>query len=70
MFSHSGSSTALLSHLFGIPFPRAISAIRPNFTAITVIKFRGDKGDLIAPRIEILTDARHIADVKEETPQN
>ena len=66
MFSHAGSSTALLSHLFHIPFPQAFSAIRPDFTAITVAEISGKVGELTVPRFVLLTDARHIKGIEGE----
>jgi hypothetical protein len=66
MFSHSGSSTALLAHLFHIPFPQAISAIEPNFTAITVVSLTGKEGELVVPRFLLLNDDRHIEGITGE----
>lgn len=58
--SHGGSSSAVLSRIFNLPMPFVSSAILPNFTAVTVISFHGEKGSLISPQIEIMNDARHI----------
>lgn len=70
MFSHAGSSSAVLSHLFGIPFPMFFWSFRPNFTSITVVEMLGENGDLTFPRFEIVTDSRHIGNISLETPQN
>lgn len=60
MFSHGGSSSAALSHIFNLPLPFFCSAIRPGFTAVTVVKFQDEEGKLVAPEFEILNDVRHI----------
>lgn len=61
MFSHAGSSTAALAHLFNLPFPYMCETLAPNFTAVTVITLADDPGTLTAPRFEIANDAKHIA---------
>lgn len=66
MFSHGGASTVVLSYLFGLPFPFMASAIRPNFTAVTVLKLPDEKGALVTPTIELLNDDRHLSDVNGE----
>ena len=58
--SHAGASDLVLSHLFNIPFPLVIKSFSPNFTAITVVEFDGEQGDLVTPSFELLNDARHI----------
>lgn len=67
MVSHGGSSSAVLAHLFNIPFPFFCGCLRPNFTAITVVTIGGDEGELVTPRFEIANDARHISDIPLET---
>ncbi len=62
--SHAGSSSAVLSRLFNLPAPFVFDAIRPHFTAITVVTFKGGAGELISPRFEIANDARHISEIK------
>lgn len=62
--SHAGASSAVLSHLFNLPFPFVCTAIQPNFTAISVITFKGEPGNLILPGIELLNDARHLAGIE------
>ena len=66
MVSHGGSSSAVMSHLFNLPFPFVCSAICPDFTAITVVSLTGDEGSLAAPAFEIVNDARHIAGIEAE----
>ena len=66
LFSHGGSSSAVLSHLFNLPFPFVIGSIRPNFTAITVVNFPDKPGELVAPEFELVNDARHIEKIEAE----
>ena len=66
MVSHAGSSSMVLSHLFNLPFPFFCAAISPDFSAITVVEFSGEEGELISPRFELVNDARHIADIDTE----
>ncbi len=60
LFSHGGSSSALLAHLLNIPFFYLCRAICPDFTAITVLCLSDEKGALTAPQIELANDSRHI----------
>jgi probable phosphoglycerate mutase len=64
MASHAGASSAALSHIFNLPFPFVCKAIQPKYTAITIISFNGEEGDLISPMVEIMNDARHIAGIE------
>ena len=65
--SHGGSSSAVLAHLFNLPLPFVLYTIRPDFTAITVVKFKDDIGPLVSPMFEIANDARHIAGLEIES---
>lgn len=60
LFSHGGSSSALLSHLLNIPFFYLCRAVCPDFTAITVLSLSDEQGTLTAPMIELANDSRHI----------
>ena len=61
LFSHCGSSTAALCRILNIAFPYALgNLIVPKHTAVTVLRFSGNEGDLIAPVIEVMNDAAHI----------
>ena len=64
MASHAGASSAVMSHLFNLPFPFVCKAIQPKYTAITIITFNGEEGKLISPMIELMNDARHIAGIE------
>ena len=67
LVSHGGSSSAVLSHILNIPFPFVCQTIRPYFTAITVVSFKNKIGELVAPKFELVNDARHIEKI---TPEN
>lgn len=67
LVSHGGSSSAVLSHILNIPFPFVCQTIRPYFTAITVVSFKNKIGELVAPKFELVNDARHIEKI---TPGN
>lgn len=60
LFSHGGSSSALLSRLLNLPFFYLCRAICPDFTAITVLSLSDEKGSLTTPMIELANDSRHI----------
>lgn len=66
LVSHGGASSAALARFFNLPFPFVCSAICPDYTAITVVTLSGEEGALIAPKFELMNDARHIADIKKE----
>ena len=58
--SHAGSSSAVLSHLFNLPFPFVIHVMRPNFTSVTVVEINGEVGATVSPQLLIFNDAMHI----------
>lgn len=60
LYSHGGSSSALLSHLLNLPFFYLCRAICPDFTAITVLSLSDEKGAITTPQIELANDSRHI----------
>lgn len=64
MFSHGGSSGAMLAHIFNLPFLFVGTSIRPEFTAITIVNFPNERGTLVAPKFEIVNDSRHLQDLK------
>ena len=59
-FGHGGETAAVLTHLFNLPFPFACQAMGPDYTGITIVEFPDRPGDLVAPRFELMNDARHI----------
>ena len=61
LFSHGGSSTALMSRVLNIPFPHlcvALSNLR--HTSITILSFDPAPGSLSIPFIELACDAGHL----------
>jgi len=66
LVSHGGASSAALARLFNLPFPFVCSAICPEYTAVTVVGLSDKEGALVAPKFEIMNDARHIADIEEK----
>ena len=65
--SHGGASSAALSRIFNLPFPFVCTSIGAEYTAITIVKLVGEEGDLIAPKFELVNDAKHITNVKAES---
>jgi len=59
-FGHGGESAALLSHLFNLPFPFVCAAMGPDYTGVTIVQLPERVGELVAPRFELMNDARHI----------
>ncbi len=66
LVSHGGSSSAVLSHILNLPFPFVCQTIRPYFTAITVVSFKNKIGELTAPKLELVNDAKHIEKITAE----
>lgn len=60
LFSHGGSSSALLSHLMNLPFFYLCRVLCPDFTAITVLSLSDEFGELTFPQLELANDSRHI----------
>ena len=59
-FGHGGASTAILAHLFNLPFLFVTSTMGPDYTGITIVELPDAEGALVKPRLEMLNDARHI----------
>lgn len=64
MFSHAGSSSAALSHMFNIPFPRMCGIIDIECTSVTVVELSGEAGTLISPKFRIVNDAKHTEGIR------
>lgn len=60
--SHGGSSTAVLAHLFNLPFLFLANIARPHHTSVTIVDFPEGEG-LISPRLTLFNDAMHIRGV-------
>lgn len=66
LFSHGGSSCAVLAHLFKLPYPYAIQVFRLNYTSVTVVRFPDTPGKLVMPVLELVNDDAHIENLKVE----
>lgn len=66
MSSHGGSSSAVFSHIFNLPFPFVCNTIRLEYTSITIVSLSNEEGKLVSPRFEVLNESRHIAGLKTE----
>lgn len=60
LFSHGGSSSVLLSYVLGLPLPYILYSVRPHFSAITILEFPENEGELVRPLIRLLNDSAHI----------
>ncbi|MCR4734533.1 MAG: histidine phosphatase family protein [Treponema sp.] len=60
LFSHGGSSTALLSHILNIPFPLLCASLHIPHTGITILRFDRTPGKLSLPVIELMNDGNHL----------
>ena len=66
LFSHGGSSCAVVSHLLNLPFPFCIQTFRLDFTSVTVLRFPDTPGKLVVPSLELVNDAAHIQNLRTE----
>lgn len=66
VFSHAGSSSAALAHLLGLAFPWVLSAVRLEFTSVTVVDLSNEKGTLAFPTLTLLNDAKHLEGLETE----
>ena len=65
LFSHGGSSTALLSRVFNIPFPHMCVVLgHLPHTAITILEFDPTPGALTMPIMELGVDAGHLKELQ------
>lgn len=67
LYSHGGSSTAILSHILSLPFPYLLNVYHPDFTAICILSFPENVGSLIMPQIEIFNDSKHLRKLSDPT---
>ena len=66
LFSHGGSSTALLSRVFNIPFPHmCVMFGHVPHTCITALRFDHRSDSLSMPILEYSVDARHLQTMDE-----
>ena len=60
LFSHGGSSTALIAHMLNIAFPAMCVILRPYFCAITVVRLPDTPGELVMPTVDLMSDSSHV----------
>ncbi len=66
IFAHGGSTTAVLSHLFNIPFPQACAVFNVDLTSVTTVHFSNEKGVLLFPKLYSANDNAHTKDLTVE----
>ena len=66
VFSHAGSSSAVISHLLNVPFPQICGFFSLDFTSVTAIKLSDEMGKLICPKLKYSNDAKHIVGITVE----
>ncbi|MBR7184367.1 MAG: histidine phosphatase family protein [Clostridia bacterium] len=66
MFSHAGSGSAALAHLFNLPFPQVCASFSFDFTSVTLVSLPDEPGRLVAPKFQLVNDAAHIARLSTE----
>ncbi|MBE6952850.1 MAG: histidine phosphatase family protein [Ruminococcaceae bacterium] len=60
MYSHGGSSSAVVAHMLNISFPQFCTICQPERTSITSIVMKTNEEGLAIPLVEIMNDHRHI----------
>jgi len=66
VFSHGGSSSVALAHMFGLAFPWMLSAVQLDFTSVTVVELSNEKGNLVFPTLKLLNDSKHLEGLETE----
>ena len=66
LFSHGGSSNAVLAHIFNLPFPYVIQVFRADFTSVTILRFPDTPGKIVMPVLELVNDCAHIHGLQSE----
>ncbi|MBQ8342140.1 MAG: histidine phosphatase family protein [Clostridia bacterium] len=64
VFSHGGSSTAVLCHLFNLPFIQGCAMFRIDQTSVTEVVLPDRPGELITPELWLLNDMAHAKDIE------
>ena len=62
--SHGGSSSAVIAHMLGLPFPFVLATLHPEFTSVTVLSLPNRVGALVTPTVQIMNDAGHISGIE------
>ena len=66
IFSHGGSSSAVLSHMLHIPFAQFCATFHIDFTSVTIVEITGEVGKLTCPKLLLFDDAKHIEGITVE----
>ena len=59
IFSHAGSSSTAIAHLFNMPIPFIFAMFPVNLCSVTTVELKGSEGTLIFPKFDIMNDKRH-----------
>ena len=68
LFSHGGSSVAMMARLLNVPFPYLCQTMHIHFTGITILRFDSRAGSTQLPVLELVNDGRHIKDMPSKLP--
>lgn len=68
LFSHGGSSVAMLARILNLPFPYLCAAMHFHFTGITILRFDSRKDSLILPCLELVNDGAHVRHLPSALP--
>ena len=60
LFSHGGSSVAMLARILNLPFPYLCATMHFHFTGITILRFDSRKGSRVLPCMELVNDGAHV----------
>ena len=60
VFAHGGSLSAVVGHLFNLPFPQVCAILHMPFTGISIVKLDCRPGASLNPEFELANDGRHI----------
>ena len=60
LFSHGGSSVAMLSRILNLPFPYLCATMHFHFTGVTILRFDPVEGSRILPCLELVNDGAHV----------
>lgn len=64
IFSHGGSSTAVLCRLFNLPFIQGCAMFRIDQTSVTEVVLSNEQGKLISPELWLLNDMAHAKNIE------
>lgn len=68
VFSHGGSSVAMLSRILNLPFPYLCATMHFHFTGITILRFDSHSGSRILPCLELVNDGDHVRELPSGLP--